>query len=111
MKDAMFELLEDFYNGDVPQYVTKAGKTFITIRAGMWEGDEPRDIKIRLQDVLKYFTVDARNITSGCRSIAGFTTDWRTIDAIAKESLEWFKTVNVQALRTMCKRYGMTARF
>lgn len=111
MNNTISKSLEDFYQGDVPQYVRKAGKTFLTIRASMWEGAEPHEIKIRLQDCLRYYAVDARNITSGCRSIAGFTTDWRTIDAIAKEALEWFKQVNVKALRALCKQYGMTARF
>ncbi len=90
--------LGEFYQqGDIADYVLGAGKSFIKIRVSDWRGDE--DLKITLKDVVEYYCKWADNITSGCRVIAGYAGDWRLVDRLAKECLEWFKLVNIEALR------------
>lgn len=103
-------ILESFYNYEVPAYVLSAGKSFITIRAAQWEGAEAQRVKVTVKDVIKYYFSEARNITSGCRTLASFVGDWRGVDAMAKECMEWFKRVNRQALVREGKKYGMTLR-
>ena len=98
--------LEDFYNGEIPGYVKGAGKTYITIQISDWEGS--RALKIRLKDVLVYYATQARNIWSGIRTLAGYSSDWRPVDALAKEALEWFKYMNKSTLSREAEKYGMT---
>jgi len=105
-----YRMLEDFYNYEVPVYVRSAGKSFITIRASQQEGAEPKNIKITVGDVIKYYYIEARNITSGCRTLASFVGDWRGVDTMAKECLEWFKTVNRESLAREGRKFGMTLR-
>ena len=101
------EQLQSFYGNEVPDYVKSAGKSYITIMTGNdWEGD-PSPLKITVKDVIAYYYKDARDILSGCRTLAGFSSDWRGIDRLAKECLEWFKLVNREALAREGKKYGM----
>ncbi len=105
-----YSVLEDFYNYEVPAYVLSAGKSFITIRASQWEGAESQNVKVTVKDVIKYYFIEARNITSGCRKLASFVGDWRGVDAMAKECLEWFKEVNRESLVREGRKFGMTLR-
>ncbi len=89
--------LEEFYGWDIPDYVLQAGKSHIRIRVSDWRGDE--DLKITPKDVTEYYCKWAGNITSGCRVIAGYAGDWRPVARLAKECLEWFLLVNIEALR------------
>ena len=89
--------LGEFYQGDVPDYVLEAGKSFIKIRVSDWRGEQ--DLKITPKDVVEYYCNWAGNITSGCRVIAGYAGDWRPIDRLVKECLEWFLFVNIEALK------------
>ena len=89
--------LEEFYQGNVPEYILEAGKRFIKIRVSDWRGEQ--DLRITLKDVVDYYYHWARNITSGCRVIAGYAGDWRGVDRLVKECLEWFKLVNIEALK------------
>jgi hypothetical protein len=101
------EKLNDFYEDRIPAYVKGAGKSYITIMTGNdWEGD-PFPLKITIKDVIAYYYKDARNISSGIRTLAGFNSDWRGIDALASECLAWFKLVNREALAREGKKYGM----
>ena len=101
------EKLLDFYGLDVPKYIKGVGKSFITIMTGNdWEGD-PSPLKITIKDIIKYYYSDARNISSGIRTLAGFSSDWRGIDRLASECLEWFKFVNREGLNREGKKYGM----
>ncbi len=90
--------LKEFYGWDIANYILGAGKSFIKIRVSDWRGEQ--DLKITLKDVAEYYRKWADNITSGCRVIAGYAGDWRLVDRLAKECLEWFKLVNIGALRT-----------
>jgi len=104
-----FDKLDEFYQGDIPEYILEAGKTFIKIRVSDWRGDQ--DLKVTVKDVVEYYRYEARNISSGCRTLAGYTGDWRPIDSLAKECLEWFKFVNIEALRREGRKYGLIPKF
>lgn len=105
-----FELLMEFYGDEIPGYVKYACKLFVVIHVG----DEIfgiRDLKITIEDVIKYYAYEAENLLSGCRTIAGYTSDWRGIDLIANECLEWFKFVNAVRLKRTARKYGLTPKF
>jgi hypothetical protein len=89
----------------------KCGKTFVDLRlAEDWQYPE-RVKRIRIPDVIKYYHKDARNITSGMRSIAGIYGDWRMIDYIAGDVLAYFKNVNVVELRRESRKAGLMPKF
>jgi len=105
------EKLEEFYCYEVPAYVHGAGKTFIKIMEGAeWMGG-PAVKKITLTDVVNHYASDARNLTSGCRSLGPVVGDWRGVSNLAKECLDWFKFVNMDGLRRASCRAGMPPRF
>ena len=89
--------LEEFYQGNVPEYILGAGNSFIKIRVSDWRGEQ--DLRITPRNVVEYYYRWAKNITSGCRVIAGYAGDWRPIDRLVKECLEWFDLVNIEALK------------
>lgn len=66
---------------------------------------------ITLADVAEYYATEAPNITSGCRTLAGLTGDWRQIDGLASLALGWFKRVNVEGMRRAARRLGLEPRF
>jgi len=107
---ATLEKLEQFYKGEIHNYVRGATKNSIVIHGGSdWEGF--KDSTITIDDVIQYYSHDARNLLSGCRSLGSITGDWRPIDALAHECLEWFKVVNVEVLRRKSEKAGMTPKF
>ena len=110
MRATIERQLECFYNGDVPAYIRDAGKSFLKIHAGA-DFLGYQDIKIKIGDVAQYYAKEACNITSGCRTIAGLTGDWRQIDSLAKEALEWFKHINIEGMRREGKKAGLTPKF
>lgn len=97
--------LAEFYGWDVPGYILEVGKTFIKIRVSDWQGEQ--DLRVTVKDVVDYYYYWARNITSGCRTLAGYTSDWRPIDRLAKECLEWFKFVDIEALKREGRKHGI----
>jgi len=103
----VFEKILDLYGGEIPNYLKIVSKNKIKIRAEVWEGAGAKWITITPKDVIKYYATQAGNICSGIRCIAGFCSDWRMVDNMAKEALEIFKTINKPALRKYAKQYGM----
>jgi len=87
------------------------GKTFIDVTlAEDWQG--PARVKrIRIDDVAKYYAREACNITSGCRTLAGIAGDWRQIDYIAQDCLEYFKQVNIEGMRKAGRKLGLEPKF
>ena len=106
MKETIYEALEAFYDYEVPAYVRSAGKTYITLRISDWDG--ARTLKITLKDVIAYYATQAGNIWSGIRTLAGHSGDWRPIDNLAHEALEWFKYINRPTLEREGEKRGMT---
>ena len=89
----------------------KSGKTFLWVEYIHVLSDEPVATKIRITDVITYFKTQAPNITSGIRQLGSIVGDWRYVDAIAQDALNYFKEVNVVALRRAAKRAGLTPKF
>ena len=86
------------------------GKTFIDINlAEDWQGPA-RTKRIRIGDVARYYAHEACSM-SGCRSIAGIFGDWRQIDYIASDCLEYFKAVNIEGMRKAGRKFGIEPRF
>jgi hypothetical protein len=87
------------------------GKTFIDVTLEEnWQ--YPRRVKrIRIDDVAKYYAREACNITSGCRTLAGIVGDWRQIDYIAQDCLEYFKQVNIEGMRKAGRKLGLEPKF
>ena len=106
---AIINPLEEFYGFEVPGYVKKAGKSYIDIVVDNFLGTEK--LHITIQDVVRYYATQANNIVSGCRSLSGHTGDWRQIDNLAKECLEYFKYVNVETLRREGRKAGLEPKF
>ena len=100
--------LADLFGGEPPGWVTEARKNFIRLTVSDWEGSRP--LKVTVKDVVRYYAGDARNISSGCRTLAGHTGDWWPIDELAQICLNWFKRVNRKGLERASKPYGMTLR-
>jgi len=86
------------------------GRTFRDVNlAEDWQYPA-RTVRVRIKDVAEYFATQARSM-SGCRTLAGITGDWRCIDNIAQDCLEYFKGVNVEALRRESRKEGIEPRF
>ena len=91
-------------------FVRKANKTSLVVRCqNVFE--EEIDLTISLDDVAEYYATQARNLSSGCRTLAGLTGDWRYVDQLASMALEWFKQVNVVGMRAAGRRHGIEPRF
>jgi hypothetical protein len=110
MRDSVHEKLNIFYGHEIPGYILNAGKTFIIIRVGD-ECFKNRKVKITIEDVAEYYLTQARNMTSGCRVLADLIGDWRPIDMMTRECLEWFKVVNIEAMSRSARRRGLIPRF
>ena len=67
--------------------------------------------KITMEDIINYYKYQAPNISSGYRTLAGFGGDWRPIDNLANEVLEWFKFQNIDNLKRMSKKMGLEPKF
>jgi hypothetical protein len=91
-------------------FVRKANKTNLVVRCqNVFENEV--NLTISLDDVAEYYATEARNLSSGCRTLAGLTGDWRYIDQLASMSLEWFKRVNVRGMRAAGRRHGIEPKF
>lgn len=91
-------------------FVERAGKTFLVVRCGDGFGGE-RAVRVTPDDVAAFFATQARDLASGCRTLAGVTGDWRGVSELAQACLDWFKRVNVAAMRRAARRRGLVPRF
>mgnify|MGYP001016441709 CR=1 FL=1 len=94
----------------VGNFVRRAGKTFLVARCGDGFGDE-RLLRVTPDDVAEFYATQARNLASGCRTLAGLTGDWRAVSDLAQGCLDWFKNVNVAGMRRAARRRGLVPRF
>ena len=90
--------------------VERAGKAFVVLRCGDVFGDG-RTIRVTPDDVAEFFATQARDLTSGCRTLAGLTGDWRAVSELAQACLDWYKCVNVGGMRRAARRRGLIPRF
>ena len=94
----------------VGEFVQRAGKTFLVLRCGDVFGDE-RTIRLTPEDVAEFFSTQERKLTSGCRTLAGLTGDWRSISELAQAVLDWFKCVTIVGMRRAGRRWHLIHRF
>src|SRR5689334_4116465 len=91
-------------------FVQKAGKTFLILNCADVFG-EGQTIKVTLDNLAEFFATQACNLSSGCRTLAGLTGDWRPISEVANLCLTWFKRVNAEGMRRAGRTVGLTPRF
>ncbi len=60
---------------------------------------ERQEIFVTVANIVEYYTIEASDMLSGVRTLAGFTGEWRSMDSIAGVILEWFKQVNLEAIQ------------
>lgn len=94
----------------VGDFVERAGKSFLTVRTTNVFG-EPTSLKITLGDVAEFYLNQARNLSSGIRTLAGHHGDHRPISELAELALSWFKSVNVEGLRRAARKVGLEPKF
>lgn len=94
----------------VGDFVRKAGKSFLVIRCGDVFGEE-QVIRVTPADLAEFYATQANNLSSGCRTLAGLTGDWRPVSELAQACLNWFKRVNVVGMRRAARRLGLEPRF
>jgi hypothetical protein len=91
-------------------FVEEADESMLVVRC-LNVFEEEIDLTITLDDVAEYYATQARNLSSGCRTLAGLTGDWRYIDQLASMAIGWFKRVNVEEMRAAGRRHGITPNF
>lgn len=88
----------------------KEGKTYVILNYESVFGETLR-ARVTVDDVARYYRHEACNLSSGCRRLASIVGDWRQVDYIAKDCLDYFKGVNLNGMRRAAKRLGLTPRF
>ena len=63
--------------------------------------------RVTPQDVIEYYAHEARNMSSGCRTLAGITGDWRNMDECAKECLNIYKVLKRVELVKYAHKHNM----
>jgi len=63
--------------------------------------------RIGVNDIIYYYAYEARNLSSGCRTLAGIVGDWRNIDSLAKQCLEIYKVLKRDELQKIAHKFGM----
>jgi hypothetical protein len=62
------------------------------------------------KDVIEYYAHEAGNMTSGCRTLAGITGDWRLIEDLARQCLEIYRLVKRKDLVKEAHKHNMELR-
>lgn len=93
---------------ETDEFIVAQGKTYITIR--VQDLSKQRNLKVHISDVARYFAEEAPSMSGG-RTLAGLFGDWRPIDSLAQYCLEYFKRVNVEALRRESRKWGLEPKF
>ena len=91
-------------------FVQQAGKSFLLANVADVFG-ESQTIKITPANLAEFYATQANNLSSGCRTLAGLTGDWRPVSQLADLALDWFKRVNVEGMRRAGRKFGLTPRF
>ncbi len=102
--------LTDQAQAALGSFIEKANRSKLVVRCANVFGEDV-SLTITLADVSTYYATEAQNMTSGCRTLAGLTGDWRQVDGLASMALDWFKRVNVEGMRRAARRLGLVPRF
>ena len=89
-----------------PRYFHRVGKSFVVVNIA--KGNKH---KVALKDIARYYATQANNLFSGCRTLGTIVGDWRPIDNLVHELLEYFKSVNIEGLRKACRAWGLIPKF
>lgn len=93
---------------ETSEYITIKNKSTVLVAVNDFRGCH--QLKVTAKDVVKYYGTQVRSM-SGCRTLAGFSGDWRYIDYLAQECLDIFKQSCRTTLVREAKKYGMTPKF
>lgn len=85
--------------GRLGSFVQHATATKLVIRVQN-AFDEPATVSISPDDLETYYTTEVQN-RRGSRTLAGHSSDWREIDRLASVALQWFRSVNRTAVRSL----------
>ena len=91
-------------------FVQRAGKSFLVVKVSDVFG-EPTTIRITPTNLTEFYATQANNLSSGIRTLADLSGDWRPISELANLALDWFKSVNVEGMRRAARRVGLTPKF
>ena len=103
--DEQWSQVDGLFGDGLPEYFTKVSKNSISVKVSDWSGS--KTIKVTPAEIVRYFHSDARNISSGIRTLGGWSGDWRPVDELAQEILAVYKIINRPALEREAKKYGM----
>jgi hypothetical protein len=92
------------------EFVQRAGKNFLVVKVSDVFCD-PTTIRITPTNLAEFYATEARNLSSGIRTLAGMHGDWRPISELANLALDWFRNVNIEGMRRAAKRAGLTPKF
>ena len=109
-KEYYENLFIEYYDDDPPEYIRRAGKTYMVWVVGDTL-EKVKRIKITMDDVLYYFDRYHNDFQSSIRSLSGFLGDWRPVDSVAQECSSWFKYVAPAEYRRRARKRGMIPRF
>ena len=93
---------------ELPDYMSMEGDT-LKVRVSDWRGE--KEIKVGMEEVADYYLHEAHNISSGCRTLAGHTGDWRPIDNLASECMYVYRELDLDKFRKVCMDKGLTPKF
>lgn len=91
-------------------FVKRTRKNSLVVKASNVFG-EPTTIRITPKNLAEFYATEARNLSSGIRTLAGLSGDWRPISELADLALSWFKQVKVEGMRRAARRVELTPKF
>jgi hypothetical protein len=108
MKD-IYEMLEKGLGLNTEELDERLEAYGITFRGSIiyvrtWKDNK---IQVTVEDVIRYYRYEAGNLTSGCRTLAELSGDWRPIDNLAKSCLEIYKVIKKPELKKIAHKNGM----
>ena len=100
-----WEQVDRMFDGNTPEYLNIVSRNLIKITISDWQGS--KEIFVKPKNIIDYYHTNAQNTTSGLRTLAGHSGDWRPINDMTNLLFEIFKIINLQALERENKKYGM----
>lgn len=110
MRKTAWEILEESLPLEHVEILREMGVSFRG-KTIYIQTEDHKTHKITTTSLAYYYAYDARNITSGCRSLGSITGDWRPIDNLARTCLQIYKLLKIQEMRRESKKLGLTPKF